>query len=204
VVVPAEGAAPEDIGTASPLRPITEEVAADPASWTPDRAALVGSLFEQLSGSWHLHHDPDRLAPLVDALDRAGPFHGPVLELGAGAGAGTRELAARYGSVVALDLAAGMLGRLRVPGAVRLRADASRLPVADRSVGTLVCVTMLLFPDEVRRVLDPSGALVWVNTIGACTPIHLPAEAVAASLGESFRVTASSASWGTWAVARRA
>jgi ubiquinone/menaquinone biosynthesis C-methylase UbiE len=126
-----------------------------------------------------------------------------VLELGAGAGAGTSELVARFGSVVALDLAAGMLDRLQVPGAARVRADASRLPTTHRSVGTLVCVNMLLFADEVRRVLGPDGALVWVNTIGGRTPIHLSAEAVADALGDGFAVTASAASWGTWAVARR-
>jgi SAM-dependent methyltransferase len=203
VVVPARGEAPDDIGTASPIRSVTERVAADPSAWTPDLAARLAEMFDDLAPDWHRHHDADRLAPLVDALDRGGPFVGPVLELGAGAGAGTSELVARFGSVVALDLAAGMLDRLRVPGAARVRADASRVPTADRTVGTLVCLNMLLFADEVRRLLRPDGALVWVNTIGGRTPIHLSAEAVVAALGDGFAVTASSASWGTWAVARR-
>jgi len=203
VVVPAVGDPPEDIGTGHPIRGVTEQVAADPSAWTPQLAALVGAMFEDLAPEWHLHHAPDRLAPLVDALDRGGPFPGPVVELGAGAGAGTEALVARFGHVVALDLAAGMLARLRVQGASRVQADASVLPVADGSIGTLVCVNMLLLAHEVRRVLAPGGALVWVNSIGERTPIHLSAEAVAASLGDGFGVMASRASWGTWAVARR-
>ena len=202
------GEAPRDIGTGSLLRTVTEQVARDPSAWTPEVARQVGGHFEALSAEWHLHHDPDRIAPLADALDRGGPDGGPVaggdvVELGAGSGAGTRLLAERFGRVVAVDLSAGMLARLQVPGAARLLADASRLPLAAGSVGTLVCVNMLLFPQEVDRVLGRAGSLVWVNTIGDCTPIHLPADAVAAALGPGFEVVASRASWGTWAVARR-
>ena len=149
------GEAPRDIGTGSLLRTVTEQVARDPSAWTPDVARQVGGHFEALSAEWHLHHDPDRIAPLADALDRGGPDGGPVgggdvVELGAGSGAGTRLLAERFGRVVAVDLSAGMLARLQVPGAARLLADASRLPLAVGSVGTLVCVNMLLFPQEVR------------------------------------------------------
>ena len=69
--------------------------------------------------------------------------------------------------------------------------------VQDRSIGTLVCVNMLLFAGEVRRVLAPGGALVWVNSIGERTPIHLSADAVAAALGDGVTVTASRCGWGT-------
>ena len=144
---------------------------------------------------------------LADALDR-GPaalgttLSGPVLELGAGTGAGTAVLAERVEHVVAGDLAAGMLQRLPASLASRVRLDASILPVASGSVGAVVCVNMLLFADEVRRVLTDGGLLVWVNAIGERTPIHLPADAVAAALGGDVEVVASRCGWGTWAVAR--
>ncbi|MBU6217172.1 MAG: methyltransferase domain-containing protein, partial [Acidobacteria bacterium] len=118
-------------------------------------------------------------------------------------GAGTPVLVERIGPVLAVDLSAGMLAHLHVPGAQPVLADASRLPVATGSVGTLVCLNMLLFPDEVRRVLAPGGALVWVSSRGEHTPIHLSAEAVAEALGDGFEVTASRHGWSTWAVARR-
>lgn len=199
-----DGEAPEDIGTGHPMREVTEQVARDPSSWTRDLAGRVAGLFDGLAPTWHLNRGAAQLLPLVDALDRGGPLAGPVVELGAGDGAGTTEIVARHGAVVALDLSWEMLCRLDVDGAGRVLADASRLPFPDGSIGTLVCVNMLLFAGEVRRVLGPAGALVWVNTIGERTPIHLPADAVAASLGEGFEVVASRAGWGTWAVARRA
>jgi SAM-dependent methyltransferase len=206
-VVPAAGEPPEDIGTGHPMRQVTEQVAADPSVWTPELAARVGSFFDEKAGEWAAQRS-DRSEVLLDALERGLPGLGsPVVELGAGTGAGTRVLADHVdggGRVVAGDLAAGMLEHLPAELAERVRLDASALPFADRSVATLVCVNMLLFSDEVRRVLAPGGALVWVNSIGERTPIHLGADAVAAALGDGFEVTASRCGWGTWAVARRA
>jgi SAM-dependent methyltransferase len=202
-VVPADGDPPEDIGTGHPMRDVTEQVAADPSSWTPELAARVGGFFDERAGDWAAQRS-DRSEVLVDALDRGLPEPtGPVVELGAGTGAGTRVLAERCDHVVAGDLAAAMLQHLPAELADRVRLDGSSLPFADRSVGTLVCVNMLLFADEVRRVLGDRGALVWVNSIGERTPIHLSADAVAVALGDGFELTASRCGWGTWAVARR-
>lgn len=191
-------------GAEHPMRVVTEAVAADPSWWTPEQAARVAGFFDDLADGWDQRdgagHGPGAVA---DALDRAGPCAGPVVELGAGTGAGTPVLVERLGPVLAVDLSAGMLAHLHVPGARPVLADASCLPVADGSVGTLVCLNMLLFPDEVRRVLAPGGALVWVNSRGEHTPIHLSAEAVARALGDGFEVTASRHGWSTWAVARR-
>lgn len=200
-VVPAPGEPPEDIGTGHPMREVTERIAADPTAWTPELAREVGGFFDELAPGWSQGRT-DRSAVLLDALERGGPFDAPVLELGAGTGAGTRLLAERLGRVVAGDLAPGMIERLPATLAERVRLDASRLPVRAGSVGTLVCMNMFLFADEVRRVLRPGGALVWVNSMGPRTPIHLSAEAVAAALGPDVDVVASMAQWGTWAVAR--
>jgi SAM-dependent methyltransferase len=203
VVVPAVGEPPEDIGSGHAMRAVTEEVARDRTTWSAELAADVGRRFEESSATWHLRHAEDRIAPLLDALDRGGDLRGPVVELGAGTGAGTELLVERLGAVLAVDLAAGMLHRLSVADASRVQADAAALPLPDGSVGTLVCLNMFLFADEVDRVLAAGGALVWVNSIGERTPIHLSSAAVADALGEGFRVVASRAAWGTWAVARR-
>jgi len=55
-----------------------------------------------------------------------------------------------------------------------------------------------------RSVLAADGVLIWVNSIGDRTPIHLSAERIAQALTGSaqFEVTASTARWGTWVVAR--
>lgn len=206
-VVPPDGEPPDDIGTGHPMREVTESVAADPSIWTRSLARKVGAMFDELSDDWAVQRS-ERSAVLADALERGhggGPLTlaGVVLELGAGTGAGTRVLRERATRVVAGDISAGMLAHLPGELADRVQLDASVLPFADGSVDTLVCVNMLLFPREVRRVLAPSGYLVWVNSIGERTPIHLSARAVAGSLGDGFETTASRCGWGTWAVALR-
>ena len=88
--------------------------------------------------------------------------------------------------------------------ASKVQADAAALPVAASSVDAVVLVNMLLFPAEVERVLKPDGALVWVNTSGDRTPIHLSAEEVDEAMPGEWNGLASEAAWGTWAVLRRA
>ena len=224
VVVPEVGDPPEDASVGHPMRAITDAVAADPSSWTPEVASRVSELFDEISNDWTLFHASERIAPLIDALERGGPFPPPVVEVGAGAGAGTKILVDRFAPtsrsvsserassalVVATDLVPSMLVRIEssVP---RVAVDAHDLSFADGSIGTLVCVNTLLFADEVRRVLARPGAgdgagagvLIWVNTVGERTPIHLSADTVAAALGPDFDVVTSRAAWGTWAVARR-
>ncbi len=46
--------------------------------------------------------------------------------------------------------------------------------------------------------------IVWVNTRGADTPIHLPPEDVAAAMPGEWKGVAAEAGLGIWAVVRRA
>jgi hypothetical protein len=57
-------------------------------------------------------------------------------------------------------------------------------------------VNALLFPAEVDRVLAPEGSVVWVNSSGDQTPIHLRSEEVAAVLPGEWRGVASRAGQG--------
>lgn len=115
---------------------------------------------------------------LYDDLERlARPLSGAdVIEVGAGTGIATRTLEGRGARVVALDLGAAMLARLRqrsprTPVAV---ADAHALPVRDASAD-LVCYAQawhwVRVPEavaEVRRVLRRGGALAtWWNDVNA-------------------------------------
>jgi len=203
-VIHATGDPPDDIGTGHVMRAITERVAADPTSWTPAVAAQVADFFGELAPQWQTETSARSQVALADLLARAGAeLTTPVLELGAGTGSGTGALAAHFGHVVAGDLTSGMIQRLPAALASRVQFDASVLPVRSGSIATLVCVNMFLFADEARRVLGPHGAVIWVNSIGERTPIHLSAERLAEPLGDDFAVTASRAGWGTWAVARR-
>lgn len=187
-----------------PMRKVTRQVAFEADGWTPQRAGKVAELFDSLASEWHTREHPLRLVPLADAFERGGGLgYGTGLEIGSGTGFGTAWLSARFELLVAMDLSAEML-RLAPPDpAPRVQADASALPVASRSVDAVVLVNMLLFPTEVDRVLKPDGALVWVNTSGDATPIHLAADEVDAAMPGEWSGVASEAAWGTWAVLRR-
>ena len=186
-----------------PIRVVTRAVAFDgPAAWTPERAANVAALFDDLAPEWHLRPG-ERLEAVADALDRGGPFPaGPCVELGSGTGLATLLLAERLAPVVAMDLSAGMLA-LAPPAVPRVRADAADLPVATAAVAVLVLVNMFLFPAEAARALRPDGVLVWVNTLGDATPIHLAAADVAAALPGDWHGVTADAGWGVWATLRR-
>ena len=113
------------------------------------------------------------------------------------------ELQPLFDHVVALDLSRGMLRQMPDALASRVHADSSCLPLATASIHVVVLVNMLLFPAEIDRVLASDGILVWVNSLGDRTPIHLPAEDVAAALPGSWNGIASEAGWGTWCLLTR-
>ena len=204
-IVPAAPDRPAVGGPDHPIRKITRQIALESGGWGDERRAKVRTLFDGLAPEWHTRQTPERGEALRDALARgdvpAGP--GPCLELGCGTGAGTAELAARFDELVAVDLSREMLARVPRGVARCVQADASTLPLANGWARVIVLVNMLLFPDEVDRVLAPGGALVWVNSLGECTPIHLPAADVASALPGRWIGLASEAGWGTWCVLRR-
>lgn len=191
-------------GPDHPMREVTRQVAFEPGGWTPERRAKVADLFDSLAPEWHTRASGDRHAALQDALARGDvPGAGRCLELGAGIGMTTARLAEHFDAVHVHELSAEMLRRVPVDLAPRVRSDASMLPHPDASVDAVVCQNMLLFPAEVDRVLRSGGVLVWVNTSGDRTPIHLTADEVDRALPGDWHVTASAAGWGTWATARR-
>ena len=186
------------------MRTVTREAAFDSRAWTPVKAGEVRSFFDDLAPEWHTRSSPHRFEPVGDALDRGGPIpEGLALEIGSGTGLLSEWLAERFPRLVAIDLSLEML-RLARSHPPRLLADASRLPLADGAAAAVLLINMLLFPAEVDRVLAPTGVLVWVNTSGDRTPIHLSAEEVDSAMPGEWDGVASEAGWGTWAVLRRA
>ncbi|MBK7586438.1 MAG: methyltransferase domain-containing protein [Myxococcales bacterium] len=100
-----------------------------------------------------------------------GDAPGPWLDLSCGPGGLSRKLAelAPKRELVALDLSRAMLARARVanPGAVRIRANAERLPFVDQAFGAVISLAALdLYSEpatvvaEAARVLMPNGRLV--------------------------------------------
>jgi len=99
---------------------------------------------------------------------------GRVLEIGAGAGANLPFYTARTAEVVAIEPHPRLVAkaaRERSPVPVRIMAgSAEDLPFEDRSIDTVVMTfTLCSIPDvarallEMRRVLKPSGRLVFVE-----------------------------------------
>jgi SAM-dependent methyltransferase len=202
--VPSAG---EAVGGADhPMRVVTRESATDPASWTAERRAETRQRFDELAVDWDARFadDPGRFAPLIDALQRGGPMRaGTAVDLGSGTGLQTPVLAERFDRVVAVDLSYAMLEHAPAAVAPRVQADGAQLPLRTASIDVAVLVNALLFPAELDRVLGPGGVLVWVSSIGADTPIHLPADEVLAALGPGWEGVESEAGTGTWATFHR-
>ena len=156
-----------------------------------------------MAADWSSRATPEREASILDALDRGGLAGGTVIELGLGTGLGTGHLIERFDDLIALDLSMQML-RHQPDLAPKVQADASMLPFPDGAADLLVLVNMLLFPAEVDRVVRPGGGLLWINTLGHETPIHLSPEAVVDALPGSWTATAGRAGSGLWAAVQRA
>lgn len=187
-----------------PIRKVTRQVAFE-GRWDRDRAHKIAALFDGMAHDWAARSvDPGRSAPVVDALDRGGlDRRGRWIELGSGTGAGTAILAPHVPDLVAFDLAGAMLAEAPAHLAPRVQGDASVMPFADDTFDVVVMVNMLLFPEEVDRVLRPTGAVVWINTLGDQTPIHLPVDDVRQALPGDWRGVTADAGTGFWAVFTR-
>ncbi|UQU61506.1 class I SAM-dependent methyltransferase [Couchioplanes caeruleus] len=107
-----------------------------------------------------------------EALDWLLPAGRPrVLDLGAGTGKLTRQIAARGLPVSAVDPSDGMLTELRrvLPGVPAHQGTAEHIPLAEHSVDAIVCAQAWHWVDvaravpETARVLTPGGTLglVW-------------------------------------------
>ena len=203
------GHRPSGLGSADhPMRIMTRRAAGLlPGPWDDAARAEVAAFFDGLAPEWHTRTSPERDAVVVDALDRGLPpslgTADVCVELGSGIGAYTSMLARRWRRVLAVEVALEML-RLAPPApGHRVLADGARLPLADGAACAMVLVNCFLFPAEVDRVLGPSGVLVWVNSSGAETPIHLPPADVLAALPGTWTGVHSAAGAGIWAVLTR-
>jgi SAM-dependent methyltransferase len=203
--VEVPGHRPSGLGDAShPMRVMTRRAAGlegDP--WDEAARRQVAAFFDALAPEWHERTSPERTAVVLDCLERGGVGRGALaVEVGSGTGAYSALLAERFSCVVSVEIAEEMLRR-SPPASHRVLADAAHLPVAREQVDAVVLVNAFLFPDEVDRVLAPTGCVVWVNSSGEQTPIHLAPEEVADALPGAWGGTAGRAGVGTWCVLRR-
>lgn len=187
------------------MRVLAREIAFDPHAWGPGRQDEIARLFDALAPTWPTLDEIGVLAPLQDALDR-GVTAAPsarrqrALDLGGGNGRATHILAERFAHTVILDLSGQMLVRVPQGLAMKVQADAAHMPVHDGTFDVVVCTNMFLFPGETARVLADDGVVVWVNSWGAATPIHLDAREVDRALPGEWSGVASGSGEATWSV----
>lgn len=187
------------------MQTVTRQIAFEPASWTDARRAELARLFDGLAPSWPTADEIAVEAPLLDACDRGLP-HAPraerrrLCDLGGGNGRATRHLVERFPVTFITDLSLEMLRRIPPGLAPAVRADAACLPFADHTIDVLVCTNMFLFPAEAARVLAGNGVLVWVNSWGPATPIHLSSTEVDAALPGDWDGVASGHGEATWSL----
>ncbi len=191
------------------MQALALELAYEPDAWCDATRAQIAALFDERAETWATHRQDSRLGALRDALARGGVAPGGTcLEVGSGTGLITPALLERFDRVVSVDLSPQMLAHTPAGRAHLVLADASSLPLRPGSVAALVCVNCFLFPREYLRVLADDGAIVFVSTRGAATPIYLAPEhvlgALAAHGGSRWAATSADALGGTWTVVRRA
>lgn len=175
--------------------------------WDDQARFEVATYFDDLAAEWHTRTSPARDAVVADALARGipdDPRNGDVcVELGSGIGAYTPMLAQRWRRVLATEVALEMLRVAPAGVGFRVLADGVRLPLVAGAASAVVLVNCFLFPAEVDRVLASDGVVIWVNSSGGDTPIHLPPEDVVAALPGAWKGVQSQAGVGLWAVLRR-
>ena len=97
--------------------------------------------------------------------------------------------------------------KMIVTAAALQQRDAGRLDFMDkthtensRAVISAQHIPGMVYPAEVDRVLGTDGVVVWINSRGSDTPIHLTAAEVDEALPGTWAGVASRAGWGTWSV----
>lgn len=195
-----------------PMRIMTRRAAGlQGGAWDKGAAETVRGVFDSLADEWHTRESPERLAVVNDALERgADPLIDPsaarsgvAAEIGSGLGTYSGAISARFGSTLAVELSEEMQRLAHPSAATRILADGSMLPVIDGSLLGVVLINCFLFPQEIDRVLAPGGVLLWVNSSGERTPIHLSTDDVLEALPFETTGTQSRAGVGTWCALKR-
>lgn len=148
--------------------------------------------FDRMAPQWAQMRSDDAFGSLEAALAPLSPPPQRVLDLGTGTGQAAFVIADRFpeSRVTGADLAPEMIvqARAAVPAHLEGRvgfdlADASALPYEDSAFDLVSLANMIPFFDELARVVEPGGAVVFSFSGGAETPIYVPPERLRTELG---------------------
>ncbi len=171
-------------------RLVTNAVVRRPALWRVLREPMRRQ-FHRLAPVWDEARDPDHLASYEAALAVVTSAPRRALDLGTGTGAGALAIARHFteAEVIGADLAEGMLveARRKLPRDLAARvtfeqADAAALPYPDRAFDLVGLANMIPFFDELARVVDDGGYVLFGFSGGAETPIYVPFELLRSEL----------------------
>ena len=190
------------------MRIMTRRVAGlDAVGWDGKARAEVVEVFDALAPEWHTRSSPQRTAVVLDAFERGlggnTVDNQVAIEVGSGIGSYSALIANRFDIVLSVDVSAEMVRHAPVGPTYRVLADSGLLPISDRSADSVIAINAFLFPHEVARVLRVGGTLIWVNSSGEETPIHLSTDDVVTVLPFPVDGRESRAGVGTWCVLRR-
>ena len=155
-----------------------------PRLWRLFRPA-VRRVFDRMAPVWGQMRSADAFEPLEAALAALGESPKRILDLGTGTGQAAFVVADRFpeAEVVGADIAPEMLAQARAATAPHLRgrirfelADGARLPYEDEAFDLVTLANMIPFFNELARVTEPGGAVVFSFSAGAETPIYVGPE----------------------------
>jgi len=158
-------------------RLVTDIVVRRPSLWPVFRGPLRQQ-FDRLAPSWDSMRDARAFAPVEAALERL-PSPRRALDIGTGTGSVARLVASRFPDteVVGVDISERMIEEARRrTDSQHIRydvADAERLPFDDGSFDLVTLGNMIPFFDELARIVDSGGNLLFAFSGGPATPIYV-------------------------------
>jgi SAM-dependent methyltransferase len=152
-----------------------------------------------------VEHATTRFDTLAYALVRGDwPRAGACVEIVSGTDRLTGLLGEIFGLVLTVDISEQMpTGGSTDPVGSTVRSGAPALPIATGSLAAVVCTDAFPCLAEIRRVLRPDGALLWINRPGAEPPPFPDTSALVGALGGGWSAAESESRWGRWTVLRR-
>ena len=134
-VVPASSAGTSAAGPDHPMRRVTRQIAFEPGGWTPERAAKVAAVFEELAPEWHTRAGEFRLEVVAEACSPGRPhadWHVARARVGDGPGDSVAGLRSLVGVSSPSTSLRGCWPGLRPVPAFWFRADGAHLPGGGR------------------------------------------------------------------------
>jgi methylase of polypeptide subunit release factors len=189
-------------------RAITEAVARVPGAWRVLRSPTQ-RYFTRLAPTWDQGMAPEqRLAPLLDAIERLPAPPRRILDVGTGTGVGALWLAERFpdAEVLGVDISPEMIEQARAKAsAARFEVGEPRAAAPHGPFDLVVHLNCPVLFDDVAAVTAEGGTVLVAASSGARTPFYTSHGALRRGFRRAgLTVTAEGrAGAGTWLAARR-